>query len=259
MMKVMSFNLRADSLFDLKNRWHTRSAMAYKLLQSERYDIIGLQEVTPIMYQDLSEHIKGYDMVGQGRTKRYFSERNNILVKNEHSILEEETFWLSKTPEKVGSTIWYSLFPRICTTVVVRLANGLKVRVYNTHLDCILPQAREYGIKTIIRAVERHHEKEKLPSILMGDFNATPSSKLMREFTKGTYSNTRFVAVQDTQKELYGQTTMSHFKGKEKGLHIDYIFVTEEFEIDSVEISRYNEKGKYPSDHYPLMAELRLK
>lgn len=257
-MKVMSFNVRADNLFDVRNRWSRRAALIYKVIQEEQCDIVGLQEVTPRMYEDLNRNLRGYDAVGEGRTKRYFSEKNNVLVDDHHIILEDETFWLSRTPEKVGSTIWYSLFPRICTTAIVRLADGLKVRVYNTHLDCILPQAREYGIRTIIKAIERHHAKEQLPCILMGDFNATPSSKLIREFSAGKLSSKRFVAVQDVCKDLYSHTTMSAFKGKEKGMHIDYIFVTEEFNIEDVTILKFNESGKYPSDHYPLVAQIKL-
>lgn len=257
-MKVMSFNLRADNILDVKNRWNNRSELVYEIVNGDAYDVIGLQEVTPKMYEDLCENLKSYESVGEGRTKKFFNEKNNVLVNDRHLILEDETFWLSRNPQKVGSTIWYSLFPRICTTVVLRMKDGLKVRVYNTHLDCILPQAREYGIKTIIKAIERHRQKEQLPCILMGDFNATPNSRLIQEFTNGTYANRQFVAVQESNRRLYEQTTMSHFKGKEKGMHIDYIFVSEEFKIENVELLKYNKAGKYPSDHYPLIAELSI-
>ena len=49
---------------------------------------------------------------------------------------------------------------------------------------------------------------------------------------------------------------MGTFKGREKGMHIDYIFVSEEFNIKHVEIIRNNINGKYPSDHYPIMATI---
>ena len=52
---------------------------------------------------------------------------------------------------------------------------------------------------------------------------------------------------------------MSNFKGKEKGLHIDYIFVSEDLEIVDVNIIKDNIDGKYPSDHYPLVADIRIK
>ncbi len=55
------------------------------------------------------------------------------------------------------------------------------------------------------------------------------------------------------------KSTMSKFKGKEKGLHIDYIFVSEDLEIVDVNIIKDNIDGKYPSDHYPLVADIRIK
>ena len=49
---------------------------------------------------------------------------------------------------------------------------------------------------------------------------------------------------------------MSKFKGRNKGIHIDYIFVTDNLSIKSTQILTYNENGKYPSDHYPLISEV---
>lgn len=257
-IKVMSFNIRADNVLDINNRWRTRANIVYDVINKYDCDVIGLQEVTEKMYVDLYNHIDGYEMIGLGRTRRFFSEKNSLFIKKEHIIKENETFWLSKDPKRNGSSIWYSLFPRICTTAIVELKGGLKVRIYNTHLDCLLPHAREYGLKTIIRMIDNYHEKDNLPCILMGDFNATPNSRLIRQLKEGYYSQHRFVAVQDVCEEAYSKATMGMFKGKEKGLHIDYIFVSEHFEIKHVEIVKYNKNGKYPSDHYPILAELSI-
>lgn len=257
-MKVMSFNVRADNILDIHNRWKNRSELVYEMIKHYNCDLLGLQEVTEHMYRDLMNSIDAYHIIGKGRSKRYFNERNNLLIKKQYNLSNEETFWLSKTPTKVGSSVWYSMFPRICTTAVVEMAPDLKIRVYNTHLDCILPQARVYGLKKIVEFIEKHHEQEKLPCILMGDFNAGPQSKLIQEFSKGIYSSKQFIAVQEVRKEIYNEATMGHFKGKSRGLHIDYIFVSEEFKIENVEIIKYQKNKKYPSDHYPLLAEISL-
>lgn len=92
----------------------------------------------------------------------------------------------------------------------------------------------------------------------MGDFNAGPESNLIKNLSNGIYGSKRLKAVQEYNKSLYMNSTMSMFKGKEKGVHIDYIFISEEFKVNNVEIIRYNENGKYPSDHYPLMADLEI-
>lgn len=258
-MRVMSFNLRSDFILDFKNRWDKRKHIVYEVIDKYDCDIIGVQEVTNKMFDDIIDNFKSYTIVGSARSKKYFSERNNLFVKNKNKIIKHNTFWLSKSPDKVGSQLWYSLYPRICTTAVVELENGDKVRVYNTHLDCFLPQARDFGLKKLSQFIDKNRKEEKLPVIVMGDFNATPDSKIIKKFAAGEYNTDRFVAVQEVKRELYKKSTMSKFKGKENGLHIDYIFVSEEFEIINVEIVKYNENGRYPSDHYPVFAEIKFK
>ena len=142
---------------------------------------------------------------------------------------------------------------------MVELENGDKVRVYNTHLDCFLPQARDFGLKKLSQFIDKNRKEEKLPVIVMGDFNATPDSKIIKKFAAGEYNTDRFVAVQEVKRELYKKSTMSKFKGKENGLHIDYIFVSEDLEIVDVDIVKYNDNGSYPSDHYPLIADIKIK
>ena len=257
-MKVMTFNIHADNILHVSNRWEDRKELVYEVIKRYNCDVVGLQEVTEKMYKDISENIKDYTIIGEGRTKYFFSEKNSLLIKKEYKVLEYETFWLSKTPKKVGSTVWYSLFPRICTVAVCETPLGEKIRIYNTHLDCLLPVAREYGLKKIIEVIKTYHEKEALPCILMGDFNATPNSKLIKKFTKGKYINKKFIAVQDFDKRIYKKATMGTFKGREKGMHIDYIFVSEEFNIQCVEVVKYNKDRKYPSDHYPIVAEIKI-
>ena len=72
------------------------------------------------------------------------------------------------------------------------------------------------------------------------------------------YCKRRLIAVQEFKKEIYDMGTISGFKGYKKGLHIDYIFVSSEFKVNDVEIINYNKKGKYPSDHYPIYADIEL-
>ncbi len=257
-MKVMTFNLRSDNILDIHNRWRKRKNIVCDVINKYQCDIVGLQEVTNQMEEDLKENIAGYHILGEGRTKKLFLEKNNLLINKDYSIEESKTFWLSHAPDKIGSSVWYSLFPRICTTATIEVETGTRIRVYNTHLDCLLPYAREYGLKIIAKAMEEHHNKEELPCILMGDFNATPNSRLIKNFSNGVYSNKHFVAVQEIDQELYNQSTMGMFRGKEKGMHIDYIFVSEEFTIKDVKLIKDSVEGKYPSDHYPIITEITL-
>lgn len=257
-MRIMTFNMRADNVLDIRNRWKKRADIVYSMIEKYNCDIIGIQEATNKMLDDLSENLPNHRIVGTTRTKKVFAEGNNLIIPTKHKILSHSTFWLSKSPEKEGSTVWYSLFPRICTTAIVKIYHDIPVRIYNTHLDCLLPKARDYGLKIIGEHIQTYYEKEKLPVILMGDFNATPNSTIIQNVVNGIYSKKKFIAVQDHNKALYEQTTMSMFKGNKTGIHIDYIFVSEEFNIISTEIGDYHKDDKYPSDHYPIIAEVNL-
>lgn len=258
-MRVMTFNLRCDFILDFNNRWDMRKDIAVNLINHYKCDFIGVQEATKKMHDYLCYNLQNYYIVGRSRSKSISDERNDILIDKKYKIKEYKTFWLSDNPQKVGSSKWYSLYPRICTTAVVNIGNNNNIRICNSHLDCFLPQAREYGLRKLIEVIKREQEKEELPLIIMGDFNATPNSRLIQNFKNGVYTDKKMIAVQDANSSIYKERTRGNFKGRKKGLHIDYIFVSEEFEIFNVEIVKYNENGRYPSDHYPVFAEIKLK
>ncbi|GAB6170490.1 endonuclease/exonuclease/phosphatase family protein [Clostridium carnis] len=257
-MRVMTFNLRSDFILDINNRWKNRAEIVYEIIKKYNCDIIGVQELTDKMLEDLRKNLVDYNIVGSPRSKKIFIERNDILVSKKHKIIENSTFWLSSEPNTVGSSIWYSLYPRICTTALIELEDKTKIRVYNTHLDCLLPKAREYGLKKIGEMIEKQEDIDGLPSILMGDFNATPTSKLIKGFSEGNFSKKKFISVNGFKGEAYKMSTMSKFKGNKTGYHIDYIFVSEDFSIINSKIVDDNIKGKYPSDHYPIVAEIKI-
>jgi endonuclease/exonuclease/phosphatase family metal-dependent hydrolase len=255
-LRVMTFNLRCDVPFDFGNRWDNRKNIVYYIMKEYKCDIIGTQEVRDNMVNDIRENFQEYNIIGEPRGNKVSSERNNLLISKKHTIKEHKTFWLSEKPDKMGSRIWHSYLPRICTTAVVEINGGKKVRICNTHLDNLFSKTREYGLKKIMEFIKKEQEKEELPVILMGDFNATPHSRLIKNLKEGKYYEKKLLPVQDLNKSLYNEATRDNFKRTERGIHIDYIFVSEEIEVVNVKIIKYNINGKYPSDHYPLMSDI---
>lgn len=257
-MRVMTFNLRRDSFLDFDNRWDMRKSMVYYLMNEYDCDIIGIQEVKDNMFRDIKKNFNRYDIIGEARNKKMSSERNNLLISKKYTIQEQNTFWLSETPNKVGSRIWCSYLPRICTMAVVKIDKEKKIRVCNSHLDNFFPQTREYQLMKLMEIIEMEDEKEELPTILMGDFNDTPDSKLIKKFKAGKFSKRKLTPVQDINQALYSEATRDKFKRTKRGVHIDYIFVSEEIDVINAEIIKYNINEKYPSDHYPLMADIKV-
>ena len=94
-MKVMSFNLRSDFILDFKNRWDKRKHIVYEIIDKYDCDIIGVQEVTNKMFNDIKENFDDYTIVGKPRSKKYFSERNNLFIKKTSLFLHFSYYFLS--------------------------------------------------------------------------------------------------------------------------------------------------------------------
>ena len=115
--KIMSFNLLTNHLYDIgRNRFTARAISILKLIQQEKPDLIGVQELTPLAEKKLQKLTELYGMTGEYRlgTKQLFNESNAIFYcKERFNLLNGSTYWLSKTPDKPGSSFLTSIFPRI--------------------------------------------------------------------------------------------------------------------------------------------------
>ena len=109
-----------------------------------------------------------------------------------------------------------------------------------------------------MRYIEKQQALEKLPVILMGDFNANPHQRVIQTVFGKKYNTQQLVAVQEKNPKIYHQATMGRFKDRERGMHLDYIFVSPEYEVERTQIIKDNQNGRFPSDHYPLLADICL-
>ena len=258
-LKVMTFNLKNDMFFTRKNlRWDTRRQYVRNLIASTAPDIIGVQELSDSMREQLQALLPQYQFVGQARNRRrqFMNEHSDILfLKDRFEVLEEKTFWLSKQPEEAGSRTWTSIFPRICTMAQLKDQETEQVfRVFNTHLDHLLAYTRTVEIRTIIREMQRLQQEKACPLILMGDLNTTMSSPSLQLLIKPE-NRLNLKPVYDSSAAF---NTLHYGKGrlKEDRLPIDYIYVSEDFDVRSTRIITTCFNGLYPSDHYPVICHL---
>ena len=85
--------------------------------------------------------------------------------------METRHFWLSNTPEVVGSASWGNSVKRMVTWVRFRdLKTNKEFYFWNTHFDHRSQPSREKSAQLILNRVKAL--KTKLPVILVGDFNA---------------------------------------------------------------------------------------
>ncbi len=122
---------------------------------------------------------------------------------------------------------------------------GVKVNFFNTHLG-YLPREGINQTKALLGSEWLFHPVCQGPIILCGDFNASPRSQLFRNI-KGV--------LRDVQVALENYNPRATWFGHYPLARIDHIFVSSEFEVIHVEVSR-TDLDKIASDHPPLIVDV---
>lgn len=249
---LMSANVRTWSPTDTgKKSWFYRADLIVNNIESVQPDIIGFQEVTPTHYKYLTEHLKGYGNVIEYRDDSILPEACPVFYNSSRFDLEDKgSFWLSKSPD-VMSKDWGAACYRICSyTILKDRQSGKKLVVFNTHLDHISDEARIMGINVVLDKIRQFG---RLPSIIMGDFNADESSETYKSAT-----NSFFDAKYQTKDTAKGATYQCW--GKKLGdENIDYFMISK----SGIKVNRYRiidttYEGVYPSDHFPITINIEL-
>ncbi len=252
--KLMTCNLRTQAGCDGINQFTSRKEYAIERLHSYSPDVIGFQEIQPMMYNYLVDALDDYVIVGGGRGEKYDNEAVCIAFKrNKFYLYDCETFWLSATPNKPGSryTGDQSVCPRICTWVTLKPRDGMPFRFYNVHTDHEGHVARVLASNQVLQKISENNSRAPMKSFITGDFNATPDDLCITTMT--SYTGTPLV---DLSAESGGTF---HAFGKREPVKIDYIFADADVKLESLTVCRdKREDGVYISDHYPVMAEVRF-
>lgn len=256
-LSVMTFNLRVDYGVSDRDKWDNRVKRIAEIINRTSPLTFGTQEGLFWMLEDIKNNLKeSYNWIGQDRQGDKDGEYCAIFYNNKKLILlDSGQFWLSESPEKPGSVSWESAFPRICTWghFMSTEDTNKELIIYNTHLDHISEKAREEGIKLIINKIKNKKAEKNLPIILMGDLNSEPESSVV-QFLK---SKSSLVDCYNFTTEKIG-ASFHDFNGGDDGECIDYLFVTPEIKVIETTIKRDKINGKYPSDHYPVTAQIEV-
>ncbi len=251
-LRIMSFNLR--SMDDKEGSIAERSKIALEVIRQYAPDSLGTQEATGLWMDILTNALSDrYAYVGKPRdTRGKNTEYNTIFyLKDKFDLVDSGTIWLSETPEKEFTKSYNSNCFRIATWAVLSdKKTGESFTHLNTHLDHILEETRVCQVKVLIEKLKELQKKNKV--FCTGDFNTTPKSEVYASMTELT-DDSRSVAVKsDRGNTFHGYGKMS----EEKDCIIDYVFVSRGAKVDTFKIIRNTVKGMYPSDHYPIIADI---
>lgn len=253
-LSIMTFNIRYGTADDGENRWEARRSQLFALLKAQDPDVIGLQEALHFQIDEILAAVPGYRMVGVGRTDGgQGGEYAAILYRASRlTVRRTSTFWLSDTPDVVKSNTWGAALERICTWAIFDDNRGTPFYVFNLHLDHVSQPAREKSVGLLLDRVAAR--TPSLPVVVTGDFNAGEANPVTRSMLR---------VFRDSFRERYPEATDvgtgNQFKvGTTGGDKIDYVFVEPATEVLSAEIVRTAVDGRYPSDHFPVVARIRL-
>ena len=255
--RVMSFNLRCKN--DGEQSITNRSKVAIEVIRQYAPDSFGVQECTPRWKRILAYNL-GDDYACVGASRDFygpFTEYSSIYyLKDKYNLIDSGTFWLSETPEKRWTKSFDSTCYRIASWALLEnKETGERYTHINTHLDHVLETTREAQMKVLIECVNKVANGS--PIIMTGDFNDYEDSLVYAVACKD-FNDWKVVAKQSDD----GRTFTSYGNKSEeshKGIGaIDYIFADKSLVVDTYKIIRDTVQGIYPSDHYPIVADIRL-
>lgn len=263
-LKAMTFNIRNGmAITDGGNWWPYRKDIVCNLISQESPDIIGTQEGWKFQLDYIKDKLSSYEWVGISRRGNQFDEFCAIFYKGEcFNLIDTGTFWLSDTPDVVGSKFSdKQLFPRIVTWAQFEFVeSGRLLFVFNTHFDTYngddVPERSAALLASKIEEIAGES-----PVVVTGDFNEYVESDAHRILVGEMEYNGVSGSLLDPWSTLGlpEEGTDHGFTGVSDGpSRIDWVLSSEHFTPLSGEVSHYNENGHYPSDHFPVLVEFEL-
>lgn len=255
-LSVMTFNLRYASS-QPPNSWPERRPVVKALIEESRPDVIGTQEGLYHQLKDMDADLPEFAWIGTGRDGGSRGEFMAIFYRTDRlEPLEFDHFWLSDTPEVIGSTTWGNSNRRMVTWVKFRDRTA-QVDFYfiNTHFDHQVQGAREKSAELLWERVQGLNTRR--PIVLVGDFNAVAGRNPAYHtlVAEGRFADTWTTAKQ-RGPEI---NTFHNYAGIKPGqARIDWILTRGSLTCLSTEVVTFSQDGQFPSDHFPVIARLQF-
>jgi endonuclease/exonuclease/phosphatase family metal-dependent hydrolase len=265
-LRVMTFNIRgAYWQRDGLNFWPERAALNVSTIQRHAPDLIGFQELQDGNMAVYAQELANYRWslgphYGDSAPFEYPAIAWNPAVLR---LCGVGGFWLSTTPLR-HSAAWATACIRSAQWarfqfVSASQGNPASFLLLNTHLDHISKLARVEGAKLIMEQLASIALPNE-PLILTGDFNCDPGTPPYQVFTDAGLSDSFLAAGQQDGPDSY---TFHGFMGSDRKHkqgwieRIDWV-LTRGATAQQCTIIRDQAPPHYPSDHYPVLADLRF-
>ncbi|BAV08431.1 bacillopeptidase F precursor [Filimonas lacunae] len=254
---VGTFNLRYDNRYDSGNLWENRAPVVAALIRFHGFDVLGTQEGLQNQLADISKALPEYQRYGVGRDNGIDSGEHSAIFfrKDKFTLLNKGDFWLSQTPAKPSLGWDAKCCKRICSWIQLKdKTTGKSFYFFNAHYDHEGVEARIESSRLMLQKVTAI--AGKTPALITGDLNGgyeTDCYKILA--TSGVVKDVRNAAA---IKYVNNGSFNNWGKSVERADVIDHIFATSQFTVTIYGILTDTYRGKYPSDHFPVLAKIKL-
>lgn len=231
-LKILSYNLRFGELASLQE--------LADFINQENPDVVALQEVDILTHRERAVHQNGRNFISElayytkmlsafGKTINYRGGYYGIGVLSKYPIIKSERILLLYPPG--------SREQRAYLVTTIELPNGKHINFVSTHLE----YTNNQGVREIqVEALNKDLLNRDIPTIICGDFNATPNAKEIKEGMEAW----KHVSTDDFTILDNNPTSK-----------IDYIFC---YPQSSWEFIRAETPDVRLSDHLPITATIKL-
>lgn len=265
--------IKKGATTESRNWENSKKAVAQQIVDIN-CDILAMQEVTSVCRDDLAQLVKK-----QGGKKyklwweNTYPEGHRSVVgnavfydKKKFKLSQQSIYYFSPTPEE-QSKGWdeKAHYRASLATVVTHKKSGKKFFLLATHGP--LKKVANGHAGRLLVEFDKSYNFEKLPSIALGDMNARPGQTFHQHMC--AYFEDCYLA---TDNKVGTVGTFNSSKGTDAPLmqphrRIDQIYIHStdkgKFEVEKYEVilDKYTIDGekRYPSDHNPVVVDLKLK
>ncbi|WP_340644217.1 endonuclease/exonuclease/phosphatase family protein [Phenylobacterium sp.] len=216
------------------------------VIASLRPDIVALQELDV-----------GRLRTGNVDQAHEIAQRLKMAVHFHPAMKVEEELYgdaiLTAYPEhlvQVGPLPGYGRIPQLEPRGAVWIAveiDGKKVQIINTHLG-LVPREQQLQAACLAGPAWLKHPKCEGPTILLGDFNASPTSVVYRTLVGRLQGARRLAPV---------KKPTSTFPSALPVVRIDHLFVSPEIRVTDL-TAPFNPLTRAASDHLPLVMDFEI-
>ena len=251
--RIASFNIRYDNKRDSGNLWQDRAPYVAELIRFHDFDVFGTQEGLKNQLEDIQQALPQYSRYGKGRDDGKEKGEHSVIFykKDKFQLLRSGDFWLSETPDVPGKGWDATCCNRIVSWVqLLDKKSGKRFYVFNAHYDHQGETARKESSQLLLSKIKTIAGSS--PVIVTGDFNADRDSEPYKILAE---SGMLHDSYNDVKYPYENNSTFNNFgRNITDNVVIDHIFATKQVKASQWAILTDTYLGKYPSDHFPVLA-----